>query len=114
MNEEQSSNTNVITHNFLSKWTFVKESLPEKHCLAIQQYESGRQVIIKAFYAKAFEVENPYDDELELDYHEEKDQYFLKEGWYELIENHPEYYCLPISEGVITNWMDLPSTERIN
>jgi len=89
-------------------WINADERLPNHECLAICKMPYGKNVIIKAFYANAFEVEQSYSDEIDLDYSEEKGDYFLKEGWYELVTNWPEFFCLTVTEGIITHWMPLP------
>jgi hypothetical protein len=46
-------------------------------------------------------------DECESDYHEEKDEYFCKEGWYEQQISWDDYAYIAIHNEVI-EWMELP------
>jgi hypothetical protein len=41
---------------------------------------------------------------------EEKDNYYVPEGWYEQLENWNEYGSLPVIEGDITHWIPLPDS----
>ena len=45
------------------------------------------------------------------DYDEEEDEYYLKEGWYEVIKNWDEYSSIVI-EDFVTYWMPLPELPK--
>ncbi len=91
----------------MSNWISVLDELPpsEKSVLFYWENSYGLSRLSKGYYAKKHEVE--YDnEEFEefMDYSEEKDQYFVKEGWYEngweleytaKIENVTHWHLLP-------------------
>jgi hypothetical protein len=98
------------------KWTSVEDGLPVgKNVLAYYKNSSNKGRIVKASYVARFTEESterdwcdPYDE-----YCEEKDMYFLKEGWYELCENgNDEYNSWFIHEGTVTHWMPLPDSPK--
>lgn len=69
-----------------SEWTHVAHGLPTGNCLACYKNSNGKDRIVKAFYAKQFEIEASGDDvEDRSEYNEETDEYYLPEGWYEVI-----------------------------
>jgi len=78
--------------------------VPEKLVLAfgINQYGKGR--VVRAFYAPKFSVQddNEYDA---AEYSEEKDEFFLKEGWYECNECEEFNWMIDFE---ITHYMPLP------
>lgn len=90
-----------------SDWISVDQLLPTKNCLAFYKNSHGKERIVKAFYAKKFEVEQSTDTEF-YDYNEENDSYYLPKGWHECIENWDEYSSVAICEGIVTHWMPLP------
>lgn len=59
-----------------------------------------------AFYAPKFTIEEENDDSDVSEYCEEKDNYFLLEGWYEMNEFDETHWMV---SNEITHWMDLPS-----
>lgn len=96
-------------------WISVKDSLPESgkhvHLSCEIRLLSGRrkQYTCVGFYAKAHTLSEgsyPEDDEA-YDYDEEEDEYYLKEGWYEVIHNWDEYSSIVIGD-FVTHWMPLP------
>lgn len=92
----------------MSEWTSVKDHLPPsgKHVLA----ETDKYECV-AFYAERFSVSAGYWPDDEVEYNENKDEYFLVEGWYEVIHNWGEYSSVTIEDEVI-GWMDLPRRSK--
>lgn len=45
------------------------------------------------------------------DYCEEDDEYYLKEGWYEIIHNWDEYGSIVIGD-FVTHWMPRPEPAK--
>jgi len=90
----------------MSKWIATKNSLPEsgKHVLTFYQNNLFENRTIKAFYAKRFSIESNNDLDANDEYDEETDNYYLIEGWYEVIENWPEYSSIFVSEHEVTYW----------
>ena len=89
-------------------WTPVAERLPAdgRKVIAYYQNENGKHRRIMAYYASQFALEGSEEDQLEAtEYHAEKDQYFLREGWYENNEFDDVNWRVG---GEITHWMELP------
>ncbi len=86
--------------------------LPEKDQIVIATYlnSNGKRRCVRAVYIRQYEEEAGEDDELYVDveYCEEQDEWYLKEGWYELIDNWPDYSSVAIVEGVVDWWMPMP------
>ena len=90
-----------------AQWISVADSLPEKYCLAVYETPSGKQRIIRAMYVAKFTVEAQGDD-CYSEINDENDIEYLREGWYELIDNWGEYSSVNVCEGVVTHWQPLP------
>ena len=90
------------------RWRPVSE-LPEKDQIVIATYLNGygKRRRVRAVYIRQYEEEAGDDDELCVEYCEEKDEWYLKEGWYELIDNW-DYSSAAIVEGVVDYWMPMP------
>lgn len=97
------------------RWISVKDHLPEsnKRVLAscdVRRLDGyRRRYTCVAFYAVKHSIPEgkyPEDDEC-YDYDEDEDEYYLKEGWYEVIHNWDEYSSVVI-EDFVTHWMPLP------
>ena len=88
-------------------WRPVSE-LPEKDQIVVATYLNcyGKRRRVRAVYVRQYE-EEAGDDELCVEYCEEKDEWYLKEGWYELIDNL-DYSLAAIVEGVVDYWMPMP------
>ena len=84
--------------------------LPEKDQIVIATYlnSNGKRRSVRAVYVRQYEEELDYDDDSDYEYNEENDTYYLKEGWYELIDNWDDYSSVAIVEGVVDYWMPMP------
>lgn len=92
------------------RWRPVSEK-PEKDQIVIATYLNsyGKRRRVRAVYIRQYEEEvGDDDDESTYEYCEEDDAYYLKEGWYELIDNWPDYSSVAIVEGVVDYWMPMP------
>lgn len=89
-------------------WRPVSEK-PEKDQIVIATYLNsyGKRRRVRAVYVRQYEEEAGDDDELCVEYCHEKDEWYLKEGWYELIDNW-DYSSAAIVEGVVDYWMPMP------
>lgn len=83
--------------------------LPEEDQIVIATYRNfyGKRRRVSAVYVRQYEEEAGVDDELCLEYCEEQDEWYLKEGWYELVDNW-DYSLVAIVEGVVDYWMPMP------
>ena len=99
----------------VSGWISVKDGPPEsgKHVFVTCEFRSlygyKKQYVCEAFYAAEHSIsEGKYPDDTDCyDYSEEDDEYYLKEGWYEVIHNWDEYSSIVIGD-FVTHWMPLP------
>jgi hypothetical protein len=100
-------------------WISVKDRVPEsgKHVLATCEIKSlygyKNRYVCEAFYAEEYSIpEGKYPEDTDCyDYNEEDDEYYLKEGWYEVIHNWGEYSSVVIDD-YVTNWMPLPEPPK--
>ena len=74
--------------------------------LACVEGERGRRFVIRASYVRQYELvsdgESLYEN---CDYHEDNDEYYCPEGWYESNEFEEVNWHV---EGAIIGWMPLP------
>lgn len=93
----------------MHRWNSVEEMLPENgvHVLVTAKTPGGHKYVCDAFHAEKFSISSEYGDELACEYNPEKDEYFLEEGWYEVIKNWDDYSSIVIQDRV-THWMPLP------
>lgn len=94
----------------MSEWVKVEDRLPESGEHVLLCCKTGYKpsyYICDGFYAvpKTVECSNDYDDA--ADYDEETDEYYLPEGFYEVIKNWDEYSSIVIGD-VVTHWQPLP------
>lgn len=100
------------------RWIPVTERLPEHgvHVLAACRVKyvggGGRSYVCDAFYSGRFKEQRSTEyDDIELDYDEETDEYYLPEGWWEVIRNWDEYGFVGIAD-FVTHWMLLPEPPK--
>ena len=88
-----------------------KENLPEsgKHVLLSCKTDYGTEYVCDGFYASKFSIECGVDCEIDSDYNEENDEFFLPEGYYEVIKNWGDYSSIVINDAVLA-WQPLPAT----
>lgn len=89
------------------KWIKIGEDLPENNKLVLIAYKNDRGVMLitMGWYCRKHEVEVDFDIEDDFDYCEDKDQYFVKEGWRSQCLESEWYYTI----SNVCYWMPLPS-----
>jgi hypothetical protein len=93
------------------QWIACSERMPESGVTVLACYvnANGKTRRIRAEWVAAKTREgNGEGDDLDLVYDEDADMLFWPEGWYEQIDNWPEYTAIVV-EGEITHWMPLPA-----
>lgn len=99
------------------RWISVTEALPESgvHVLACCRVKwlggGGRSYVCDAFYSAPKTEVCSYNDDIDAEYDEETDEYYMPEGWWEVIKNWDEYSCVAIAD-FVTHWMPLPTPEE--
>lgn len=91
----------------MSDWVSVDDSMPETQKMCIVAYcdYHGRERITMGWFAPAKTVDaSDFSDEVDGEYDEEKDTYWLKEGWND--ESQESEYHYGISG--VTHWQPLP------
>ena len=103
----------------MAEWISVKDRLPESGevvlLLVELRYISGdlkSRYVCDGYYAKRYtEIAGNHNDDIACEYNEENDEYYLEEGWYEVIKNWGEYDSVVI-EYPVTHWMPLPEPPK--
>ena len=101
-----------------SEWISVDERLPESgvHCLigcTVKRFDgTHRQYVCDGYYAERFKnLAYGVDDDCISEYNEENDEFYISEGWYEIINNWDDYGFVAISD-TVTHWMPLPEPPK--
>lgn len=64
-------------------------------------------IIVKGIYYDKFAIESMEDESI---YDEKTDDYYVPEGWYEMIDNWDDYdICKLYPKNKPTHWMPLPN-----
>ena len=109
-----SANHSERVRHMVPTWNLAADELPAsgKTVLAFYLNSHGMGRRIRATHVKRFtvEAEEFADPDTQCcEYSEQDDCYYTTEGWYELIDNWPDYSSCAVIEGVITHWMPLPT-----
>ena len=103
----------------VQEWISVKDRLPENGvhvllCCEIHRYggEIAGKYVCDGYYAEANKIiAGGFPDECDCEYSEEDDEYYLREGWYEVIKNWDDYNSVAV-EDLVTHWMPLPELPK--
>ena len=86
-------------------WIPVGERLPDAgQYVLVYVNDANRVARIRAFYAPKHTMEQNGDSDW-IDYSEEKDEYFLPEGWYEANDYEETHWHVT---DTVTHWRPLP------
>ncbi len=102
-----------IKNLIVPEWISVKDRLPEgqKPVIAtyINNYKKTRTIIGFHVPAKTIVASDFLDEDAEgMDEYDEKlDEYFVKEGWFEQIDNWGDFASVAVCNGTITHWQTL-------
>ena len=99
----------------VQEWISVDDRLPENGvhvllCCEMHRYggEIAGKYICDGYYAEANKIiAGGFPDDCDCEYSEEDDEYYLCEGWYEVIKNWDDYNSVTVEDSV-THWMPLP------
>ena len=102
-----------------TKWISVEDRLPESGvhvliCCEMHRYggEIAGKYVCDGYYAEANKIiAGGFPDECNCEYSEEDDEYYLCEGWYEVIKNWDDYSSVTV-EDFVTHWMPLPEPPK--
>ena len=103
----------------VQEWISVKDRLPENGvhvllCCEMHRYggEIAGKYICDGYYAEANKIiAGGFPDDCDCEYSEEDDEYYLCEGWYEVIKNWDDYNSVTVEDSV-THWMPLPEPPK--
>jgi len=92
----------------MMEWISVEDELPDRKVIAFYKNRSGTTRRIMAEYFHRYTVESSMEDGVEDEYSEKNDNYYIVEGWYEIIDNWEDWGSVRVIEGEITHWIPLP------
>ena len=99
----------------LPRWIPVTERMPENaEAVLVRGYAvnnprykatfKGRWIAAHSMLADDFGA----DSDMDLEYDEAEDVYYVPEGWFERIENWDDYTDIAVCDFTITHWAPLP------
>jgi hypothetical protein len=95
-------------------WVSVEDEKPEsgKHVLLCCEVRpSGKRYVCDGFYAQSKTITTICDGDNNYEYDEETDEYYLIEGYYEIIKNWDDYSSIVIDD-FVTHWKPLPEAPK--
>lgn len=94
----------------MTDWISVDERLPDSSGKVLATYinDHGWRRTICAHYIPRFTILTDGEIDTRDEYNEQLDEYFICEGWYEVMENALDYSAVFVGDEVVTHWMELP------
>lgn len=96
----------------MTQWQPIETAPKNTVILVFYKNSCDKGRIVIARYITKYTEENHLREDW-CDYNEENDTYYDREGWYEEIDNWPDYSHLAFCEGVPTYWMPLPQPPEV-
>ena len=98
------------------EWIGVDDELPDPGKKVIVYYKNynGLGRTIMAYHAPRWTIESDAEAETYDEYNEVLDCYYAMPGWYEQIDNWPDYASCFVNEGEITHWKPAPPEPEQN
>ena len=103
----------------VQEWIPVEDELPESGahvliCCEMRRYggEIAGKYVCDGYYAEANKIiAGGFPDECNCEYSEEDDEYYLCEGWYEVVKNWDDFNSVAV-EDFVTHWMPMPEQPK--
>ena len=90
-------------------WQPIETAPSGKPVLVHYRNSHGKSRVIKARRVERWTEEASVESEEGCyEYSEEHDTYYITEGWWECIDNWPDYTEVKVSEGEPTHWQPMP------
>lgn len=94
-------------------WQPIGTAPHQKAVLIHYKNSHGNSRVIKAKFVPRYTVESDGENDSYDEYCDEKDALFLREGWYELIDNWGDFSSVHVYEGVPDMWHPLPVIDEV-
>jgi hypothetical protein len=92
------------------RWIPISDAMPVhgRNVLVGYRNSQGQPRIVVGMYVGQYEVErSDYGEEWDAEYCATDDTFYMPAGWYEAIENWPDYSSVAI-DSAVTHWQPLP------
>lgn len=97
-----------------ARWVPIGETMPESGThvlLGCETRPNGKTYVCDGYFAKKNTITCGSTGDVNSDYSEEDDEYYLAEGFYEIIKNWDDFGSITISD-FVTHWMKLPDAPK--